>query len=142
MTQYEAQVMSADDFLEHYGVKGMKWGHRKATTADIHDARIRLADKSVKIAKQKQRVKSAKKAGKSTTNAEAKLHELKTDYLKSPDRLTASRLTKGEKVAVGLLSAAGGPVGLAALGLNRGIEGVARSTVAKRQASGYYDKKK
>lgn len=30
MTQYVAQAMDADTFLEHYGVKGMRWGHRKA----------------------------------------------------------------------------------------------------------------
>lgn len=30
MTDYTAQMMSEDEFLEHHGVKGMKWGKRKA----------------------------------------------------------------------------------------------------------------
>lgn len=140
------QVMTTEEFLAHYGVKGMRWGHRKArpTSDDIHDARIRIAGKQQQLKKQTKAVKTAKKSGNASKQAaaEKKLQDMKTDFLKNPDRVTASRLTKGEKWAVGILTVGTGPVGVAALIGGQAARSAVIKTVEKRQASGYYDKKK
>lgn len=142
------QVMDTDEFLAHYGVKGMKWGvhrARKPSSSDeIKDARARIQSKQAKLGEQRRAVKKAKKAGdtKAQARAEKKMSDMKVDFLKDPDRITASYLTKGEKVAIGVLSIAAGPVSLAGVAAGRGVEAIARNKVAQRQATGYYDKKK
>jgi hypothetical protein len=38
---------TAQDFLSHYGVKGMRWGRRKASSDDVSSSRLRLTEAPV-----------------------------------------------------------------------------------------------
>lgn len=91
------------EILEHHGTKGMKWGVRKssrefagrfptsaARTREIHRARTSVG---------KSRKKMETAAGGNT----AKYNKARRAYLNNPDRATAQRMTRGEKVVAGLL---------------------------------------
>lgn len=132
-----------DEELAHYGVLGMKWGRTrtKATAGDIRKARNRLSVKQTKYVVQNDRVKAAKKSGNATKLAKEKqtLNKMKASFLKDPDRVTASRMTRGEKAAVFLLSVptTGGIVGVGAIA---GSSAVSRR-IEQKQDTGAYDKK-
>jgi len=121
--------------LAHYGVKGMKWGVRKAaSTREVYGARARLQVKQNEYSGQKRAVRKAK-SPTAKANQKAKLNKMKVDFLKDPDRVTAARLSTGEKVMATLLT---GPVGI-------GVAGVASynsRVIDARQRTGYYDRKK
>lgn len=107
--------------LAHHGVKGMRWGVRKdhPTSADIHGARARQAarEKTFQTAK-----------SKSARTRAATAHRL------SEDRVTASRLTLGEKVTLSLV---GGPAGLLVIGQNAAFRrSVERNVDKGRKAAG------
>ena len=100
--------------LAHYGVKGMKWGHRKRyTSQDIRDARIRNNSRVNALARTADELSyqlSLNPNSKKTKAAARDYGTLTTDYLKSPDRATALRMTTGEKAAAAILAiAAPGP---------------------------------
>lgn len=92
--------------LQHFGVKGMKWGvhkthgthefHRKFNTPEKRATEIKRARRSV--------AKSKAKAEKAKGTPQAK--KFKDLHLKNPDRATALRMTKGEKWVHGILYAA------------------------------------
>lgn len=116
MTQYTAQVMDADAFLEHYGVKGMKWGHRKAVGTDVAGGFGTRTKRRLKVDAQHIKANaSVAKAnvtvGKKRAAAKDSAREKKLDYLNNPDRVTAATLTKGEKIALALFTS---PVGAVA----------------------------
>lgn len=100
------------DVIEHQGVKGMKWGVRKKpTSAEITDARLRVQAKNIKYVQQRRKIKSQ---DVSRATKRTQLKDLKTSTLANPDRLTALRLTKGEKAVVGVLALVpGAQVGIA-----------------------------
>jgi hypothetical protein len=113
----------------HYGVAGMKWGQRKkATGPQIRQARKRLGSAQKELFKKQDQVKA-------TGKGEKELAKMTTDFLKSPDRVTAIRLTRGEKI---LSLALGGPVGVAAIA----VTSAASRHTEKKQDEGAYDKKK
>ena len=97
---------SPAELVEHSGQKGMKWGVRKERregsrqfkrenpTAALRGMEIRRA--RVAVRKQESDIARAK------TPAERK--KLTEAFLKNPDRATALRLTRGEKI-VGLIIA-------------------------------------
>lgn len=90
---YQQKPGTPGEVLAQSGVKGMRWGVRnskKPSASEIHGARQRQAVR-----------KSAAKGGDSKAAREHQTH---------PDRITASRMTAGEKAAAIML---GGPVGLA-----------------------------
>lgn len=98
---YEASLVTEDDvqdFLGHYGVKGMRWGVRKQRNADIKSARARLQKTGAKIDAQ------AKRGLSSTSNAtKAKaakeIRNLAKQAQKDPNLDKAMKLTTGEKAA-------------------------------------------
>lgn len=133
-----APDMDIKDALKHYGVKGMKWGKTKVkpTTDEIKTARGAIAEKKWALEKQGNKMK---RAGKNTREAErAKYEEMKMDFLKDPDRVTASRLTTGQKVVGGVLAYSG--VATVPILAYAGGRKAANLTIAKRQREGYYDR--
>jgi len=97
----------------HYGVLGMKWGvtRQQARGGDIRAARARLVLERQKVKQAKRKVSEASTA-KDKAAAAQKHVDLKMGLLNNSDRVIASRLTTGEKVATALLFS---PVGAAAL---------------------------
>lgn len=124
------QVMDVDAFLAHYGVKGMKWGHRKTySSADIKAARARNAKREGDLLSKAYDVSNTKKGTAARAKADKAYNKAHTDYLKNPDRATALRMTKGEKIAVAVIAATG--VGApAAVGYTAGTVGVRKATEA------------
>lgn len=119
--------------LVHYGVKGMKWGVRKAaSTREVFGARARLQVKQHEYSNQKRRVRKAKSAT-AKAKQKAKLNKMKIDFLNDPDRVTASRLSTGEKVVATLLA---GPIGIGAVG----VASYTSRVIDARQRTGYYNK--
>jgi hypothetical protein len=109
--------------LVHYGVKGMKWGVRrnrgnrplsptKQFKKDFPTARERRAE----ILRARASVKKADVDFEFAPNRQARI-DAANAYLKNPDRATARRLTRGEKVVVALLTPAV-PVLAPAVGAN------------------------
>jgi len=144
-----------DEALEHYGVKGMKWGVRrsqaqldraagrkrttvkervaksKAKTAETKDARARVASKERQLNRQVDRVNLAE-AGKKQADEYLKLEKMSVDFLKDPDRSTALRLTTGEKAAMAAIAAVPG-IGTAAAVGTLSVNAGQRSMVKKQR---------
>jgi len=105
--------------LAHFGVLGMKWGHRRsATGSEIVDARRRIQIKQQQAELVRSSRKSTKKGTPERAKQDVKLNQMKASFLKNPDRVIASRLTRGEKAIVVMLAATGvgAPFAVAAIG--------------------------
>lgn len=139
------QVMDTETFLEHHGVKGMKWGvHKKArpSDADIKSARLSVRAHDAATMNKAVEVATSKKGTAKRAKAEKDLKSLEMAHLKNPDRITATRLTKGEKIFNTALIVATGPIGLTVVGAQTAVNAGYRRTASKRQASGHYDRKR
>ena len=115
---YRTKPSSPEALLEHYGAKGMKWGVRKerVTGKQILGARNRQAARAA----------ASRRAPKGSRAANA----AKKDFLTNEDRVTASRMTVGEKWAVSFI---GGPLGLAYAATNSSrVRGTAARVDAAR----------
>lgn len=125
--------------LEHYGVIGMKWGktRAKANGTEIRRARRSVANQFNKVADQKDKAKAAKGTSKETAEND-KLSKMKTEFLKNPDRVVASRLTRGEKAVILILAGPAAPASIAAIASTSAIS----RRIEQKQATGAYDKKK
>jgi len=138
-----SDIMTPEEFFEHHGVMGMKWGKHKAatkpTTSDIKKARQHVQSQHRALQNQEDKIVLAKSKTQADS-ATKKFHEMNASYLKNPDRATALRLTNGEKAAALALSLAIPGFGIGA-GAGSGARIAARKTIEKRQASGYYDQK-
>lgn len=101
--------------LMHHGVKGMKWGQHKAkpTNSDIKNARINTASRQRELGRAADQLNLVARSGTEAQKKAAVKNYAKKemDYLKSPDRATALRMTTGEKFIIGALGITG--VGLA-----------------------------
>lgn len=104
-----------DDFLEHQGVKGMKWGKHKVkadqggtgkngkiTSGDIHLARFKQDARLRKLQEAEGDFFVARTA-KGQDKAEKIMRKLEKSYFDNPDAKMAARMTKGEKVITGLM---------------------------------------
>jgi hypothetical protein len=109
---------SLEEYLEHHGVKGMKWGVRRQQRRE-RNAQIKTARKNVR-AKEDEIIALDRKARKSKSASErARLDKISTkkasDLFNSPDHTTAARLTSGEKwtkaILIGTVITAGGAAG-------------------------------
>lgn len=132
---------SLEDALQHYGVLGMKWGRTrmKGSTKDIRKAENRLRAKQQAIYNQEDKRDLTPNTGKQREIETAKLNKMMRDYDKSPDRVLASRMTRGEKAVLAVLS-------IPTFGIPY-VMGVAATSAASRrierkQETGAYDKKK
>ena len=114
--------------IGHSGVKGMKWGVRKKVSGrEIRSARARLGAEQDKLFTKEREVR---KTGKGN----AAYQKQKTAFLNNPDRVLATRLTKGEKATQLILL---GPLGALTIG---GMTAYSNS-IAKKQATGAYKRK-
>lgn len=130
--------------LNHHGVLGMKWGVSSRSSASRAFARKNPSSRSkavdIRRARAAQHVKLTKYADQKLGSPERK--SAKLVYLKSPDRATSLRMTRGEKVVTGILA-----VGTAAptLGVAPAVIGLAttgrfaeRKFIERKQARGGY----
>lgn len=116
-----------EDFLEHYGVKGMRWG-QTGRSAQIKNARKRQGTRQREVLKADDAVTIAarKKDPKALAAANKKLEKVSKEFDDSPDRPISMKMTMGEAaVSVFLL----GPIGLVPVA---GME-VASNIVGDRQ---------
>jgi hypothetical protein len=102
--------------LFHTGVKGMKWGVRKAnpTSTEIKDARRRQQLREMKLVSYAREASITTGAARKTAEKNAKKHAI--DFQTNEDRVTAARLTAGEKATHAILF---GPVALFTIPTNR-----------------------
>ena len=121
--------------LAHYGVLGMKWGHRKtATTADIHAARRRIATKQQEH-HELQTVRSHTTPGsKARAKADRDLETFTKNFKNDPARVIAVRMTRGEKIITALLA---GPVAAIPIGATSALS----RRIEKKQDDNAYNKK-
>lgn len=105
------QVMETEEFLAHFGVKGMRWGHRKSAPSGrqggkTYGERSALRDQ-VNAQQLRSNVASTKAAltvGKNRKAVKEAAHKQRLDYLRNPDRVTAATMTRGEKRATIILT--------------------------------------
>lgn len=139
--------------LEHHGVLGMRWGHRKEGSSQIgRRAANRKAKesfvrknptsdrqaKAIRVARAKTQLDYAKLANQPRGTSKAKKQSLKKVYLNNPDRATALRMTRGEKVVLGILAVGVPGVGTASVAAVAGTQVAVRRHIERKQARGGY----
>jgi hypothetical protein len=127
---------SPAEVLEHHGTKGMKWGVTRSSRAfatkhptnrsrakEIHRARARQQLALTKIG---------------TEENKGNRINMKKAYLNNPDRATALRMTRGEKVVAGLVAGILIPTGIGppAVAIGLGARVAVRRHIEKNQAGG------
>lgn len=138
------QKPGSPDELLHFGKKGMKWGVTNPSS------RGRSQEFGAKFPTGRSRSDEIKRARTSTEASRlafrrekdpAKKIDLKKAYLNNPDRATALRMTRGEKVVAGIVVGALGVTGVGvATGAALGARVKERHIIEKRQATGAYNK--
>lgn len=123
--------------LAHVGVKGMKWGVRKAnpTGGEIRDARVRQVARERQFHRSVDRLNLAA-AGGSTQAKKAAVKNFEAtrkEFLTNEDRVTAARTTRGEKIAHVLLL---GPLALVTLPAMKARQVAVARSVDRERASG------
>jgi hypothetical protein len=128
--------------LSHFGVKGMRWGVRKKVAGyEIKDARKRLGKESKAYRVERRKVDKLAKGSTSRKLGEKKLERMHRAYLKNPDRVTAMRLTRGEKIAPVLFTAPTG-IGIATTAAAIAGTSIASRRIQYKQETGAYNKVK
>jgi hypothetical protein len=105
--------MNVDDFLEHHGVKGMRWGVRKAEGSSSRPSKTEIKTARTNQAVRRNDVKTAKDSGDV-----AAVQKAKDAFNNAPDRITAAHLTRDEQGASIALQYLGVASGLATLSAN------------------------
>lgn len=113
--------------LVHHGVKGMQWGHRRHATSTQRTRSIQRA-----------RAQSFQDATafRTAPKGSAKREQAKKVFLKNPDRATQLRLTRGEKVTLGIL--AGTVVFAPSVAIGVGTRVAVRKSIERKQARRAY----
>ena len=119
-----------DDHLEHYGVKGMKWGVRKAEGSGGGGSTKKKAPSTQEIKKARRTMRNAmedelegaslKKKASIAFLGEAS-GQLSRDYRMMPERAVALRSTAGERLAMTILAGPSGGASIVALAANTGM---------------------
>lgn len=133
--------------LEHHGVLGMRWGHRKegggrAANTRAKEAFIRKNPSSrkqasaIRIARASTHLDITKYANAPRRSQKRK--DLRKVTLRNPDRATALRLTRGEKVVAAIIAVGLPGVGTAAVGSTVGTQVAVRRHIERKQARGGY----
>lgn len=115
----------------HSGVKGMRWGvrNKRPTGSQIHGARQRQDQRLRELFRQDDIASTS--SGRTKISAEAKAKKVAKDFQTNEDRVTAARMTKGEKAISLILT---GPIGATVIGLNSlHVRSVARQTDRLRE---------
>lgn len=117
--------------LNHSGVKGMRWGVRKSSQdfARKHPTGRQRAD-AIYRARAAQIKRNTDFA---TERDPAKRANLKKAFLNNPDRVTALRMTRGEKVVFTLLGIAVPPAGVG-LAVGSAARVAVRRSIEKKQS--------
>jgi hypothetical protein len=129
------------DDLQHFGVKGMKWGVRKqASAADIKGARKRFGRRVDDFHDAgKQLRKTTKRGSAQRAAGQKKLAKTRMSLLNDPDRATSFRMTRGEKWliasigAVGTVATAGAAPAVVGAGIIAGRSLASRAIEAKQK---------
>jgi hypothetical protein len=105
---------SPSEVLEQSGVKGMKWGFRQSRQASKTFAKAYPTPKAraVEIRRARRDQMTRKEKIGLEPKGSADRAKAKKVYLNNPDRVTALRLTRGEKIVAGILMTVGGPLAL------------------------------
>lgn len=125
---------TSSDELAHYGVMGMKWGVRKSATGkDIRAARNRLQVKANKYQVQQDKALATARGSAARDREVKTLRKMESDFKKDPDRVIATRMTRGEKAAALIV---GGPLGLVPIAATS----AASRRIEFKQETGKYNK--
>jgi len=139
--------------LEHHGVLGMRWGHRREGTAQIgRRAANRKAKesfirknptsdrqaKAIRTARAKSQLDLTRYTNQPRGTSKAKKQSLKKVYLNNPDRATALRMTRGEKVVLGLIAVGLPGPGTVGVAVGATAQVAVRRHVERKQARGGY----
>lgn len=138
--------------LEHHGVLGMRWGHRKSESSMGGRAANRRAKeafvrknptsdrqaKAIRTARARSNLDLAKLSNQPRGTSKAKKQALKKVYLNNPDRATALRMSRGEKVVLGILAVGLPGVGTASVAAVAGTQVAVRRHIERKQARGGY----
>lgn len=121
-----------DEYLEHYGVPGMRWGRRKGSTAYESKSSIskkeqrKQRDQSILKAREGQKARAQKldqlafatyaaTTVKGKIAAERAYEKLHNKHVNDKNYKLASSLTSGEKIAGGLAAGVGAGIYVSAL---------------------------
>lgn len=126
--------------LQHFGVKGMRWGVVKAKTG-IGSApsgrTIRKARKSVNKQERKIMGQQIRQLGTfdkaKRADRKKNIATMKVNLLHDPDRATAARITRGEKATLILLNAAAPIAGTISTAAVLGASTVSRKRIENWQ---------
>lgn len=123
--------------LAHVGVKGMKWGVRKAnpTGSEIRNARVNQDARERQFHRSVDRLNLAA-AGGSTQAKKAAVKNFQAtrkEFLTNEDRVTAARTTRGEALAHVFLL---GPLALVTLPAMKARQVAVTRSVDRERASG------
>lgn len=143
MHDEKPELPTEEEALAHYGVLGMKWGksRAKADAGQVRSAQRSFDKKRTKYWDQQSAAKKHAKGTPERAQADKKSANMRVALLKDPDRVTAVRMTRGEKaayLAMGLVVPPTLPVTALAIA---GTSAASRR-IEYKQDKGLYDKKK